>query len=89
MTEEQYTADSIKILSQQEAEAKFDWLMIEELANKYHIPQECIQRAFDTAEILSVSPQYYIDKYILKLDVEENKEFTEVYKELMYKECRK
>ena len=74
---EQYTANSIKILSQEQAEGKFDWLMIENLANKHSIPQECVQRAFETAEILGVSPQYYIDRYILKLDVEEDKEFTE------------
>jgi len=77
-----YDETSIKVLSYESASEAFPWLKIEELSRLYSVPLECVQRGFEASFQLGISPDFYINKYILKQDLPINKELLEVYKEL-------
>lgn len=83
-----YNAESIKVLSDSEATEKFPWKKIEYLADKYNLGQEPIKRGFEASFLLGISPDYYINKYIKKMPLDVNEEFSEVYKELLYKQSK-
>jgi len=77
-----YDETSIKVLSHESASEAFPWLKIEELSRLYDVPLECVQRGFEASFQLGISPDFYINKYVLKQDLPVNKELLEMYKEL-------
>lgn len=80
-----YDASSIKVLKPEEAEESFQWLKAENLSSEYMVPLKCVQRGLETSTILGIKPDYYINKYLKKQDIDIMPEFIEVYKTLMKK----
>lgn len=78
-----YDAHSIKILSDEELRNKFLWLQAGDIAKQYNQPLKFVTRGLEVCYRLGLEPDYFIEKYLRKNKVEEKKEFSEVYKELM------
>jgi len=76
-----YKAQSIKVLENPEDE--FPWLKIELLAAKHKLPVDWIRKGFEASFQLGISPDFFIDKYVLKIKgMEKNLELIEVFKDL-------
>ena len=78
-----YDAHSIKILSEAELKSKFLWLQAGELAKRYNQPLKFVTRGLEVCYRLGLDPDYFVDRYLKKQSLPENKEFLAVYKELM------
>jgi len=61
-----YNATSIKILQPEEASEKFEWLKIQELANRYSCTTEWIERGFEACWRAGVDKSYFIERYLEK-----------------------
>ena len=59
-----YTANNIKVLHDLHDE-KYDWVLVKTIAHEYNKPVELVERSVKACRIAGVSPQYFIDKYIL------------------------
>ena len=75
-----YDETSIKILKPSEIEDRFPWTIIDSLAHEYSIPREPIERGYIACQQVGLSFQFYIDKYIKKLDIPINEELIEAYR---------
>lgn len=81
--ETKYDASSIRILSRSEIEDKFDWTLINRLAEEHKIPLETLETGLEVSRRMNISHDYFIDRYVYKKPVERNKEFEEVYMDLL------
>ena len=61
-----YNAASIKILQPEEASDRFEWLKIQELANRYSCTTEWIERGFEACWRAGVDKSYFIERYLNK-----------------------
>lgn len=59
-----YTADNIKILSDQEVLDDVPWVVHHSLANQYSRPLEFIQRGLEACRLSGVSSAYFINRYL-------------------------
>jgi len=64
-----YNAASIRILTESEAADRFQWKLIDILATHYGKPKAWIERSIRACEGAGIDVQYFIDKYLKKLDV--------------------
>ncbi len=84
-SQEKYNASSIKILSEEEARKKFQWVNTGELAKKYNVNEEFIKLGLISCDAIGLGFQNFIDKYLKKIDIPKNKELEEAYKHLLQK----
>lgn len=81
MTE--YNASSIRVLTAKEIQDKFDWNRAKQVADDYNRPVEFISRGFEACRLAGLEPEYFIQKYLEKENIQESEEFTEIYKDLL------
>ncbi|UOL47449.1 hypothetical protein vBVpPvVp04M_00061 [Vibrio phage vB_Vp_PvVp04_M] len=81
--ETEYSADSIKILNSDEAEQKFEWLQVGKLADKFNASEEFIERGLECCRRISFSPEFFVNRYLLKDGTPFSAEFEAVYKEIL------
>lgn len=62
----EYNSSSIRILHPDEAIEKFEWLKIQELANKYHCTVEWVERGLEACWRAGVDKKYFVDRYLEK-----------------------
>lgn len=86
--DQEYNAASIKVLKQSDCEDKWDWAKLGRLSDEYGVPLPCLELAVESCHLAGVEFQYYIDKYLKKIDLPINKELTYIYNELMVKRRR-
>jgi hypothetical protein len=56
---------------------------IDKLSSKFNIPADFIERGFKCSQRMGISTDYFIDKYLKRLDIKRNFEFTEAYKVIL------
>ena len=78
-----YDAGDIKILKEGEADERFLWKKAEILSGKYNVPISCVQRGLEASERLGIPDDYYVNRYLKKLETELMPEFTEVYEDIL------
>ena len=71
-----YSADNMKI-NKEKFDQRYDWRLAEDLATKYTKPIEWIRRSIKACRLSGVSPEYFIDKYLMKKDIEKNELVSE------------
>lgn len=59
-----YTAAQIQVLPQSEAEERFPWLKVEELARRYNRPAEWIARGMEACRRAGSDPDYFVRRYL-------------------------
>lgn len=71
-----YNSKSIKVLKDKEliTDPRFDWKLSEDLSIQYNKPIEWIKRGLLSCRNAGVEIDYFINKYLLKQDIEINKE---------------
>ncbi|MTI13183.1 hypothetical protein [Sansalvadorimonas verongulae] len=79
----EYTASNIRVLTDAEIIERQPFVLIHEIARKYSQPTTFIERGFEVCFRLSIPPDYFINRYILKADIPEMPEFTATYIDLM------
>jgi hypothetical protein len=80
-----YNADSIRILQPEEAEERFEWLKIQQLANQYHCTTEWIERGLEACWRAGVPKSYFISRYLDKdSTVPVNPLVSEAFRELLH-----
>ncbi|HFG6592188.1 TPA: hypothetical protein ACGHH5_003204 [Salmonella enterica subsp. enterica serovar 1,4,[5],12:b:-] len=77
-----YDEYSIRILPLSEI-LKFDWHRAEQLADEHRVPLEWVKRGFEASRRMSIEPEYFINRYLLKTDLTPNPEFEQVFTELV------
>ena len=77
-----YTASSITVLSDSDRLSNpiFDWELAEQLAHQYTRPVKWINRSIMACREADVSPQYFIDRYLLKKPIPMNKDADEAFR---------
>jgi hypothetical protein len=60
----QYNADNIKVLQDQEVLEEMPWVVANSLANEYNKPLDFVQRGLEACELAGVTPNYFIDRYL-------------------------
>lgn len=85
MSEDNYTAKNIRILTDDEI-SEFEWVKCSDLTVKYKRPLTFIERGFECCRRLGIEPDYFIDKYLKKKPITTMTEFEEVYKEILQEE---
>jgi len=83
-----YNASDIKILREHELDV-FPWHEIETLAEKHKKDVDWVRRGFEACYQIGMSPQFFIDKYILKHDLPKSVELEQVFTENMRNSARK
>ena len=75
-----YTASSIAILSDIEriSDPTFDWELAQQLAGDFCRPVEFIERGILACREAGISPEYFIDRYLLKKPIPMNEEVHRV-----------
>lgn len=76
-----YDASSIKILTDEESN-QFMFVLAPKLSEKYCKPVEFITRGLTACMLANTPFDYFIDKYLKKLPIEEIKDITEISKAL-------
>lgn len=76
-----YSSKNIKIIDIK-FDQRFDWKLAEDIAREYVRPIEWIRRSIKACRLAGVSPEYFIDKYILKLDRKMNESVDEEMRNL-------
>lgn len=61
-----YNADSIRVLRPDEAEEKFEWMLIQNLAAEYKCSPKWIERGFESCWRSGVDKEYFIQRYLEK-----------------------
>jgi len=84
-----YTASNIKVLSDEEILDTQPWVLLDSLANQYKKPRVFIERGLSVCQILGISSDYFIDRYLKGLDIPIIPEFSIVSMDLQKKRCRK
>ena len=71
-----YTASNIVIMGEPEriCNPMFDWELAEDLAHEFTRPAEWIKRSFLACREAGVSPEYFIDRYLLRIPLPMNKD---------------
>lgn len=77
-----YDENSIRILTAAEVN-QFDWHRAEILAKEHSQPVEWVKRGFEASRRLGISPDYFVEKYILHNDLPGNSEFEMVFREVL------
>ncbi len=79
-----YTASNIVIMGEPERfdNPMFDWELAEDLAHEFTRPVEWIKRSFLACREAGVSPEYFIDRYLLKKPTPINWEVDQAFREL-------
>ncbi len=80
-----YDASSIKILSVEQCMEKWDWLRLSDLSQEYSVPLSCIELGLEACNLAGVDFEYYINRYLKRLDLPQNNELTTIYRELSSK----
>ncbi len=77
-----YTASSIVIMGASEriSNPMFDWELAEDLAHEFTRPVEWIKRSILACREAGVSPQYFIDRYLIKKPTPMNKDVDEAFR---------
>jgi hypothetical protein len=84
-----YTADNIKILSNQEAVEDMPWLQIESLAKRYNKDVDFVKRGIEACLLADVSPNYFIDRYLKgNKDIPVDESVAYQSRELQHKESK-
>lgn len=78
-----YDENSIRVLSPEEIKQRFDWVRIGDLVHEYNLPVDWVRRGFEACWRLNIEPDYFINKYILKHDVDPVPDFEAVFKEII------
>jgi hypothetical protein len=78
-----YDEHSIRVMSADEIEQRFDWLRLENLAKEHRLPVDWVRRGFEACWRLGIGPDYFIDRYIFKRDVPLVPEFEVVFREIV------
>ena len=78
-----YDEHSIRVMSADEIEQRFDWLRLENLAKEHRLPVDWVRRGFEACWRLGIGPDYFIDRYIFKRDVPPVPEFEVVFREIV------
>ncbi|WP_260839512.1 hypothetical protein, partial [Escherichia coli] len=78
-----YDEHSIRVMSADEIEQRFDWLRLENLAKEHRLPVDWVRRGFEACWRLGIEPDYFIDRYIFKRDVPLVPEFEVVFREIV------
>ena len=75
-----YAASNIVILGASEriSDPMFDWELAEDLAHEFNRPVEWVRRGNLACREAGVSPEYFIDRYILKKPIPMNEEVDRV-----------
>ena len=75
-----YAASSIVILDASEciSNPMFDWELAEDLAHEFTRPVEWIKRGISACREAGVSPEYFIDRYLLRKPIPMNEEVHRV-----------
>jgi hypothetical protein len=75
-----YAASNIVILdaSERMSNPMFDWELAEDLAHEFTRPVEWIKRSISACREAGVSPEYFIDRYILRKSIPMNEEVHRV-----------
>ena len=76
-----YDASSIKILTDLESN-RFIFVLAPKLAEEYHNSVEFITRGLTACMLANTPFEYFIDRYLKKLPIEEIKDITEISKAL-------
>ncbi len=71
-----YTASNIVIMGEPEriSNPMFDWELAEDLAHEYTSPVEWIKRSIRACREAGITPQYFIDRYLLRKSLPKNKD---------------
>ena len=79
-----YTASSIMIMGVSESISNpmFDWELAEDLAREFTRPAVWIKRSFLACREAGISPEYFIDRYLLKKPTPINREVDQAFREL-------
>lgn len=80
--ENEYNAKSIRILSAKDIQG-FDWNRARQVADDYNKPIEFVSRGFEACRLAGLEPEYFIQKYLEKEDIQESEEFIEIYRDLL------
>lgn len=88
MSEDNYTAKNIRILTNAEI-SEFEWVKCSDLAAKHKKPLTFIERGFECCRRLGIEPDYFINKYLKKKSITPMPEFEKVYKEILQEEKEK
>ncbi|HGD8877279.1 TPA: hypothetical protein ACI7KG_004936 [Escherichia coli] len=78
-----YDEHSIRVMSADEIEQRFDWLRLENLAKEHRLPVDWVRRGFKACWRLGIEPDYFIDRYIFKRGVPLVPEFEVVFREIV------
>lgn len=75
-----YAASSIVILDASEriSDPMFDWELAEDLAHEFNRPVEWVRRGILACREAGVSPEYFIERYILRKSIPMNEEVHRV-----------
>ena len=59
-----YTADSIRVLPEDDVVERFDWAKVGALAAQYNRDEGWIRRGLSACEAAGVAPRYFIQRYL-------------------------
>jgi hypothetical protein len=77
-----YDAGSIKILTPEQVEDKFEWAKLHALSIKYGKPFKWIENGFESCRRCGVDPDYFVARYLDKTDVERIRAVEDAYRDL-------
>ncbi|WP_061371528.1 hypothetical protein, partial [Salmonella enterica] len=77
-----YDEYSIRVMSADEIEQRFDWLRLENLAKEHRLPVDWVRRGFEACCRLAIEPDSFIDRHLFKLYVPLVPEFEVVFREI-------
>ena len=66
-----YSSDNIKI-NHDKFDQRYDWRLAEELSLQYTKPIDWIRRSIKACRLSGITPEYFINKYLKKEDIEIN-----------------
>ncbi len=86
-THSDYTADSIRIKTADERflDPTYDWELAESLAVEYGKPKTWISRSIQACRDAGASPQYFIDRYILKKPIPMDESIDAAFRDRYFK----
>jgi hypothetical protein len=85
-----YTAANIRILSGPELVDRFDWAKAGQLAEKYSLPLDHVERGLQACRESGVDPEYFVRRYLDKdKTVERRPEVEDAFLELVRQEREK
>ena len=80
-----YEAKNIAILREPDRidNPMFDWELSQRLADEYTRPVEWIKRSIRACREAGVSPQYFIDRYLIKSGIEMNQSVDQEFRTIL------